>query len=456
MLERWTRLLEQHIRANCGQMTREPSGQLTHPYIVPSSPHSPYYSGALWDWDSWAASIALGQVETDMRQPGLFAAHEQGSILNFLDHTDDDGVMPIQLTPDTALTHGDPTRAGGFAENMHKPVIAQHAALLTQRPGNAGLESTDLESTGLENTDPESTGPENTDLESTNIESTDWIRPHIAVIGRFIDRYLESHVHAGTGLAYWQTDFAVGVDNDPSVFYRPDKSTASVFLNSLLYRELLAYGYLLERLGDLPEAMRRRRQAHDLADAMHAHLWDERDGTFYSADLALRPVDPGDWLHRGAPRTWSSLLLRIDGWSSFLPMWAGLASQEQAGRMLERACDPRTFQAQYGIRSLSRLEKMYDLHPSNNPSNWLGPVWGMTNYMVFRGLVKYGFDDEARELAARTIRLFGHDLETSGALHEFYHPANGAPIMTRGFQNWNFLVLNMIAWLENRPVITEF
>ena len=53
----------------------------------------------------------------------------------------------------------------------------------------------------------------------------------------------------------------------------------------------------------------------------------------------------------------------------------------------------------YGIRSLSRLEKMYDLRASNNPSNWLGPVWGMTNYLVFRGLVKYGFDDDARELA---------------------------------------------------------
>jgi putative isomerase len=421
MLERWTHLLEQHIRTNCTQMTREPAGQLTHPYIVPSRPDSPYYSDALWDWDSWAASIALGQMETDARHPGLFAAYEQGSILNFLDHTDEDGVMPIQLTLDTTLTHRDPTRAGGFTENMHKPVIAQHAALLTQR-----------------------------------LDDVDWIRPQIAVIGRFIDRYLESHVHAGTGLAYWQTDFAVGVDNDPAVFYRPDKSTASVFLNSLLYRELLAYGYLLERLGDLTEAMRRRRQAQDLADAMHAHLWDERDGTFYSADLALRPVDPEDWLHRGAPRTWSSLLLRIDGWSSFLPMWAGLASQEQAGRMLERACDPRTFQAQYGIRSLSRLEKTYDLRASTNPSNWLGPVWGMANYMVFRGLVKYGFDDAARELAAKTIRLFGRDLETSGALHEFYHPDNGEPIMTRGFQNWNFLVLNMIAWLENRPVITEF
>lgn len=421
MLERWERLLQQHIHASCAQMTREPAGQLAHPYTVPSAPDSPLYSNALWDWDSWSVSIALGQVAADAEGPDQFMAHEQGSVLNFLDHADEDGVVPIQLTPDSALTHGDPSRAGGFAENMHKPVLAQHAAMLTRRAGSA-----------------------------------EWIRPRMPAIGRFVDRYLDSHVHAGTGLAYWQTDFAIGVDNDPSVFYRPAKSAASVYLNSLLYRELLAHGYLLEELGDLSGANRRRGQAHDLADAVRAQLWDERDGTFYSADLALRPADPADWLHRGAPRTWQSLLLRVDSWSSFLPMWAGLASREQAERMLERARDPRTFAAAYGIRSLSRLEKMYNLRATNNPSNWLGPVWGMSNYMVFRGLVRYGFDDDARALATKTVRLFGQDLEASGALHEFYHPDTGEPIMTKGFQNWNFLVLNMIAWLGGRVTATEF
>ncbi len=261
---------------------------------------------------------------------------------------------------------------------------------------------------------------------------------------------------APTGLAYWQTDFAIGVDNDPSVYYRPDRSTASIYLNCLLYRELLALGYLLEQVGRVPDANVRRGQAQDLADAMNTHLWDERDGTFYSADLNLRPVDDSDWLHRGAPRTWSSLLLRIDNWSSFLPLWAGFASEEQAGRMLERALDPRTFGATYGIRTLSRLEQQYDLRASNNPSNWLGPVWGMSNYLVFRGLLKYGFEDAATELAEKTIRLFGNDLEVTGSLHEYYHPDSGEAIMTAGFQNWNFLALNMIAHLEGRPMIAEY
>ena len=83
-------------------------------------------------------------------------------------------------------------------------------------------------------------------------------------------------------------------------------------------------------------------------------------------------------------------------------------------------------------------------------------MWGVTNYLTFRGLVRYGFTEDARSLAEKTIVLFGRDFERFGALHEYYQPDNGEPILNRGFQNWNYLVLNMIAWLEGRPVVTEF
>ncbi len=421
MIERWMTSLTAHIHEHGAQMTREPGGILTHPYTVPSSPDSPYYSSALWDWDSWFISVVLGQIEADRGEPGRFAAYERGTIQNFLDHTDADGVMPILLKPDGPLRHGDPTRAGGFAENMHKPVIAQQTALLVRRGGH-----------------------------------DEWVRGALPVIERFLERYLESHVNAETGLAYWQSDFAIGVDNDPSTYYRPRRSTASIYLNSLLYRELLAFGSLLEDADRPADSVRWRRRAQDLADAVAEHLWDERDGTYYSADLNLRAIDPEDWLHRGAPRAWSSVLLRVDSWSSFLPLWAGLASQTRADRMRERLQERRTFRAGYGVRTLSALEKQYDLRASNNPSNWLGPVWGISNYLVFRGLVKYGFTDDARAVAEETVTLFGRDLEATGCLHEYYHPDTGEPIMTRNFQNWNFLVLNMIAWLEGRPVVAEF
>jgi putative isomerase len=118
--------------------------------------------------------------------------------------------------------------------------------------------------------------------------------------------------------------------------------------------------------------------------------------------------------------------------------------------------DPRTFCAPFGVRTLSRLEAMYNLRGSSNPSSWLGPIWGVANYLTFRGLVRYGLDAEARELADKTIRLFGQDLERHGTLHEYYQPENGEPILHPGFQNWNYLVLNMLAWLEGKPCVAEF
>ncbi len=419
-MERYISLLKEFILQNCRQMIREPSHILKYPYTVPSSPDSPYYSMTLWDWDSWFISVVMGQVELDTGEKGKFFEYEAGCVRNFLDHTGEDGVVPILISDQGIMRRNLPGK-DPLSENMHKPMLVQQAALLVQRSGDAS-----------------------------------WIKPLMEKLGCFLNRYLTSHVHQETGLAYWQSDFAVGVDNDPSVFYRPDKSCGSIYLNSLLYRELLAYGFLWEMLGNVKEANVWRGKASKLAQAIQAHCWDERDGTFYSADLNLRPVDPNDWLHQGAPRTWNSLLMRVDCWSSFLPLWAGFASQTQADRMLERYRDTRTFNSRFGVRTLSQLEKMYSLGASNNPSNWLGPIWGVSNYMVFRGLLKYGFYEDARELAEKTVRLFGQDLEKAGSLHEFYHPDNGEPIMTHGFQNWNFLVLNMIAYLEDRPMAVEF
>ena len=140
-----------------------------------------------------------------------------------------------------------------------------------------------------------------------------------------------------------------------------------------------------------------------------------------------------------------------------MAMWAGIASPEQAERMVkEHFKDPRTFNSPSGVRTLSKMEKMYSLRASANPSNWRGPIWGISNYMVFKGLADYAYTEEAREMAIKTLMLFGRDFEKNGALHEYYEPETGEPMLNIGFQNWNYLVLNMIAWLEEEQVVKEF
>ena len=66
-------------------------------------------------------------------------------------------------------------------------------------------------------------------------------------------------------------------------------------------------------------------------------------------------------------------------------------------------------------------------------------------------------NEEAQELADKDRKIVWKVIiKRFSTLHEYYQPENGEPILNPGFQNWNYLVMNMLAWLENRPFIEEF
>jgi putative isomerase len=425
------RLIREHICADYKQMYRQPEGgALIYPYLTPGSKS---YAAVLWDWDSWLSDVALRQILADVgtfedRQEAL--AYEQGCVLNYLAYTSDaDGYMPMVVD-----AQSDPERIRPkdiYSTNMHKPVIAQHAAFIASQNGG----------------------------------DVSWLREGFGRMQAFVRNYQEHHRHAATGLFYWQDDLAIGVDNDPSTFFRPKGSSASIFLNCLMYKELRAMSWLAEKMGLTKAAQCYEQDADSLCEAVRRYCWDEKDGMYYSVDLNLLPYTGQPQiifgkpfvLHEGAPRQYPCLIQRLGSWSGFMALWAGIATQHHAQRMVrENLLDGRTFCAPYGIRTLSKLEQMYNLRATHNPSNWQGPIWGISNYLVFRGLVDYGFDAEARQLAEKTCVLFGEDLRKNRTLHEYYNPDTGEGIINPGFQNWNYLVLNMLAWLEGRTVVREF
>jgi len=418
-LKRQMELLRTGISKDYRGMFREPEGVIRYPFVVPGSQ---CYAGTLWDWDSWLSDVALHQIAEDNQAPlDKILKYGQGCVRNFLSAADFSGFVPITMD---AVPQSNPLMCRkGPEDNMHKPVLAQHAAFLTRRCGGDG----------------------------------EWIREDFPKLAAFINCYRSHFKHKDTGLYVWNNDFAVGVDNDPCIFFRPPKSCGSIYLNSLMYRELLAMDYLCQRLGLSELGQDYAEEARRLFAAVQEHCWDERDGFFYNVDLNLLPVSHKPGLHYGQPRSWDCLIQRIGVWSGFLALWAGIATEEQADRMVkEHALNPKTFCGEYGIRTLSKMEKMYNLRATNNPSNWLGPVWGVSNYMVFRGMAKYGYQAQAAELVEKTVRLFARDMERFGALHEYYVPESGEPVMNRGFQNWNYLVMNMMAWLEKGEAVEEF
>ena len=431
-VEKYKAVCRKHIHKEIHGMYREAGGSLPYPFLAPGSSQ---YLDMLWDWDSWLSDIALRQIILDCGSPRdsvQALQYERGCVLNALHYGGMDGWIPIWIERNAPsrsemLAHRNPWRS-----NMHKPTLAQHAAFIVR----------------------------------TMNGDAEWLREPFYYLQAFVSKYMNHHRHPATGLLNWETDEAIGVDNDPSTFYRPDASSGSIFLNALMYKELLAMAYLSRCLSLSETALQYDREAESLANAIRTHCWDPRDRFYYSVDLNLRPVEKPRvdgvsstdlFLHVGQPRQYDCLIQRFSVWSGFMALWAGIATPQQAEEIVARQySDAPLFCCPAGVRSLSPLEKMYNTKASGNPSSWQGPVWICVNYLVFRGLLRYGYTAEARLLAGKTIILLGRDFERFGALHEYYLPENGEPVLNRGFQNWNFLVLNMIAWLDGRPLAEEF
>jgi putative isomerase len=404
--------LTRYFGANAPQMLWAPDGLLKRPSILQSTPGK-VYSTQLWDWDTlWTSQglFRLAKLQDDESLKQKLCEHVSGSLLNFLDHASADGRIPIMMT----ATDPDPFRvlgADATSKNQAKPIFGQLGLLACDQRGDAS-----------------------------------WLQPHFDSILRFYDSWVK-HNSSPIGLLVWGDDVAIGDDNDPTTFGRPFFSSANLLLNCLFYQDLLATAELAQRLGRTGDHHRLSIQAEELAQRIEKFCWDPRDGYYYTVDVQCidRRAELIPSVPRGMDMSWRCLPTRVQMFTGFLPLWCGIASRQNAQRLVntnyftdDRLC------AQWGVRSLSSRETMYSLEFTSNPSNWLGPVWIIVNYFVWKALQRYGYKKEADALADKTILLLSRDLEANGSLNEYYHPDTGAALSHKGFMDWNLLVLEMI------------
>jgi mannosylglycerate hydrolase MGH1-like protein len=404
--------LVRYFAANAPQLLRAPAGVLKHPSIAPALPGKAY-STNLWDWDTLWTSQGLFRLAALLHDDQLrqqLCEHVSGSLLNFLEHASPGGQLPIMMTADDP----DPLGATGknpTSRNQAKPVFGQLGLLACDQRGDAN-----------------------------------WLKPHFDSILRFYDSWV-GHYSSSIDLLVWGDDVAIGDDNDPTTFGRPFFSSANLLLNCLFYQDLLASAEIARRLGRSADHDRLTSQAQELAKRIQTFCWDPRDSYYYTVDVQCvdRRAELIRNVRRGMDMSWRCLPLRIQMFTGFLPLWCGIAPQQNAQKLVSAnyLADDRLC-ARWGTRSLSDRETMYSLEFSSNPSNWLGPVWIIVNYFVWKALQRYGYKKEADALADKTILLLSRDLETNGSLNEYYHPDTGAALSHKGFMDWNLLVLEMI------------
>lgn len=394
-------------------LLRPAEGVLKYPSVAPSLPGKEY-STSLWDWDTYWTARGLFRVAALTNDTALHAKlveHTRGSLLNFFSAQSAEGRIPILMTVREVDPFGCLGKEGGHTRNQAKPIMAQMALLIADET-----------------------------------KDVSWLAPYFDQLKRFHDSWLHSNL-AACGLLVWSDDVAIGDDNDPATFGRPFFSSANLLLNCLYHEDLIAAKELAVRLKRDAEAKAWEEQAGKIAANIRRQCWDSRDAYFYSVDVQCvdRRKELITNIRGGMAMSWSSLPIRIKMFTGFLPLWSGIAEAEQAEAMIEGSYRKNDeLRALAGIRTLSKRETMYSMEKSSNPSNWLGPVWIISNYFAWKGLVRYGFTAEADDLARKTLSILAADLKQNGSLNEYYHPDTGLALSHKGFVDWNLLALEML------------
>jgi putative isomerase len=261
---------------------------------------------------------------------------------------------------------------------------------------------------------------------SLTLNDFEWVRPSYVKLAHTLD-YWENVRLSPDGLFRWYNGVESGVDNNPAVSDRPAVVTEGVDLQCYLYREYRAMRILAAKLGKVEDEKMYAHKAEGLRRLVQEKMWSDSDGMFLNVDS--RTLE----------------FVRVKTWTNFSPLWAGLATPEQAARMVrEHLLNPKEFWAPHGVRTLSPDEPLY------NPRSgyWRGPIWVISNYLLMHGLINYGYKREARELAEKTVRLLANDLRATGGMNECYNPDTGEPAAGGKFLSWNLLAEHMVEEAE--------
>ncbi|WP_413992940.1 MGH1-like glycoside hydrolase domain-containing protein [Labrys okinawensis] len=193
-------------------------------------------------------------------------------------------------------------------------------------------------------------------------------------------------------------------------------------LNSLLALDAEMLGLIAEELGYGREAADHASRAQATRACIRERLWDADRGIF-------------------ANRLHSGTFVRSLAPTSFYPLLAGAATQEQAERLFAHLDDPAAFGGDPIIPGVSRDDPAF---PDN--SYWRGRIWPPFNYLVYLGLKRSGAEAKASELARRSFALFRRVWEKDRICPENYNAETGEPLDqpdTERFYSWGALMAKL-------------
>ena len=199
--------------------------------------------------------------------------------------------------------------------------------------------------------------------------------------------------------------FSQGEDEGRDISHELDvlDLTAEV-ANEMYYLKLAAH-----ELGDTAGVREWSVKFDRTASLINTYMWDRQDKFYYNISMTDHSFE------------FEGQSLRRKELIGFLPLWARVATKQQAADLVRHLTDKASFWRTFGIPTLAANDPHYTPFV-DGCCRWNGPVWLLWDYMVMRGLKNYGYDKLARQVGEKMMLAVSTQLSVNHHFWESYSP----------------------------------
>lgn len=186
----------------------------------------------------------------------------------------------------------------------------------------------------------------------------------------------------------------------------------SVELNSYLALEKQLLGKMNQLVGKPIKAKQYRKQAEKLGKLINQCFYHPKSQFYYDrlisgGDLSQGQCEGKLLVQRG---------MAPEGWS---PLWAGIATKEQAAAVVSNMLSEQNFNLTVPFPTAAATNPAYD-----QDIYWRGRVWLDQFYFAVKALKNYGYDKEAKQAVAKLLEN-AEGLTQANSIRENYNPVTG-------------------------------
>ncbi|MDR2804136.1 MAG: glycoside hydrolase [Dysgonamonadaceae bacterium] len=224
--------------------------------------------------------------------------------------------------------------------------------------------------------------------------------------------------------SYFSSGWGSGMDNQPRLpkgeEFDPRFSTGFLSWIDITLQQIFVGKIMLQ----VADVLDRKKEVHDieteirkLSAYVQLYMWDDESAFYYD-------------------RYRDGTLNYVKSIAAFWSLLAGVVTPENAGKFIAHLDNPEEFKRVHRVPTLSAD------HPEYNPDHgyWNGPVWAPTNYMVLKGLTKYGKDSLAHEIAVNHVLNVAKVFAQTGTFWENYTTDHIGGTAMKNFLDWNGLI----------------